>query len=196
MQTAARMVQEKIEALNIPEKIYFAGSPMLITAISQLIASDLTRLLPIAFILITLVLYLGFRSFRGVILPLLTAVISIVWVIGIMSLTGSEMTMVSNNIPIVLLAISTAYAIHVLNRIDQVKEDLNRAIVIALSYVAIPVILAALTTIGGFFSFIFGSYLLMIRDFGIYTGLGTFFALLLVNIFHPCSGFCSFMEKQ
>ena len=150
MQTAARMVQEKIEALNIPEKIYFAGSPMLITAISRLIASDLTRLLPIAFILIILVLYLGFRSFRGVILPLLTAVISIVWVIGIMSLTGSEMTMVSNNIPIVLLAISTAYAIHVLNRIDQVKEDLNRAIIIALSYVAIPVILAALTTIGGF----------------------------------------------
>jgi uncharacterized protein len=185
MQTAARMVQEKIEALNIPEKIYFAGSPMLITAISQLIASDLIRLLPIAFILITLVLYIGFRSFRGVILPLLTAVISIVWVIGIMSLTGSEMTMVSNNIPIVLLAISTAYAIHVLNRIDQVKEELNRAIIIALSYVAVPVILAALTTMGGLFSFIFGSYLLMIREFGIYTGLGTFFALLLSIFFIP-----------
>lgn len=185
MQTAARMVQEKIEALNIPEKIYFAGSPMLITAISQLIASDLIRLLPIAFFLITLVLYLGFRSFRGVILPLLTAVISIVWVIGIMSLMGSEMTMVSNNIPIVLLAISTAYAIHVLNRIDQVKEELNKAIIIALSYVAIPVILAALTTMGGLFSFIFGSYLLMIRDFGVYTGLGTFFALLLSIFFIP-----------
>lgn len=185
MRTAARMVQEKIEALDIPEKIYFAGSPMLITAISQLIASDLIRLLPIAFILITLVLYIGFRSLRGVILPLMTAVISIVWVIGIMSLAGSEMTMVSNNIPIVLLAISTAYAIHVLNRIDQVKEELNRAIIIALSYVAVPVILAALTTMGGLFSFIFGSYLLMIREFGIYTGLGTFFALLLSIFFIP-----------
>ncbi|MBK9391355.1 MAG: RND family transporter [Bacteroidetes bacterium] len=185
MQTAARMVQDKIKALNIPEKVYFAGSPMLITAISQLIASDLTRLLPIAFILITLVLYIGFRSLRGVILPLLTAVLSIVWVIGIMSLTGSEMTMVSNNIPIVLLAISTAYAIHVINRIDQISGDLNKTIVIALSYVTIPVILAALTTMGGLFSFIFGSYLLMIRDFGIYTGLGTFFALLLSIFFVP-----------
>ncbi len=185
MQTAARIAQEKIEALNIPEKIYFAGSPMLITAIAQLIASDLTRLFPVAFILIILVLYFGFRSFRGVILPLLTAVISIVWVIGIMSLTGSEMTMISNNIPIVLLAISTAYSIHVINRIDQIRENLNRAIVIALSYVAIPVILAALTTIGGFLSFIFGSYLLMIRDFGIYTGLGTFIALLLSIFFIP-----------
>jgi uncharacterized protein len=185
MQTVARMVQDKIEALRFPEKIYFAGSPMLLTAISSLIASDLKRLLPIAFILIVLVLYLGFRSFRGVILPLLTAVLAIIWVIGIMALAGSEMTMVTNNIPIILLAIGTAYAIHVLNRIDQVKEDLNKAIIVALSYVAIPVILAALTTIGGFTSFVFGSYLSMIRDFGIYTALGTFFSLMLSIFFVP-----------
>jgi len=185
MQSLARLVQDKIEALHLPEKIYFAGSPMLLTAISHLIASDLKRLLPVAFLLIILVLYLGFRSFRGVILPLLTAVIAIIWVIGIMSLTGSEMTMVSNNIPIVLLAIGTAYAIHVLNRIDQEGENINKAIIIALSYVAIPVILAALTTIGGFTSFIFGSYLSMIRDFGIFTALGTFFALILSIFFVP-----------
>ncbi|HUX97311.1 MAG TPA: MMPL family transporter [Bacteroidales bacterium] len=185
MQSVAQLVQDKIESIKLPEKIYFAGSPMLITAISRMIASDLIRLIPVAFLLIIIVLYLGFRSARGVVLPLLTAVLTIIWVIGIMALTGSEMTMVSNNIPIVLLAISTAYTIHVLNRINQVKDDLDRAIVSALSYVAIPIILAALTTIGGFFSFLFGSYLTMIRDFGVFTGLGTFIALLLSIFFIP-----------
>lgn len=185
MQTTARMVQEKVEGLRLPEKIYFAGSPMLLTAISHLIASDLTRLLPIAFLLIIIILYLGFRSWRGVVLPLLTAVLAIIWVIGIMALVGSEMTMVSNNIPIVLLAVGTAYSIHVINRIDQEKGDLNQSVIIALSYVTIPVILAALTTIGGFCSFLFGSYLSMIRDFGIYTALGTFISLLLSVFFIP-----------
>jgi predicted RND superfamily exporter protein len=185
MNKLANLVKEKTEELKLPEKIYFAGSPMLITSISQLISADLSRLLPIAFLLISLVLFIGFRSMRGVILPMLTAVISIVWVIGIMSLAGSEMSMVSNNIPIVLLAVGTAYTIHVLNRIDQVKEDLNQAIIIALAYVTIPVILAALTTIGGFLSFIFGSYLKMIMDFGIYTALGTFIAMILSIIFVP-----------
>jgi predicted RND superfamily exporter protein len=185
MQVLATLVKSKTEGLKLPEKIYFAGSPMLITSISQLISTDLSRLLPIAFILISLVLYLGFRSFRGLVLPLLTAVISIVWVIGIMALSGAEMSMVSNNIPIVLLAVGTAYAIHVLNRIDQVRGDLDKAIVIALTYVTIPVILAALTTIGGFLSFIFGSYLKMIMDFGLYTALGTFIALLLSIFFIP-----------
>jgi uncharacterized protein len=185
MQSLANMVKEKTESLNLPEKIYFAGSPMLITSISQLIAADLKKLLPIAFLLISFVLYLGFRSLRGVVLPLLTAVISIIWVLGIMSLTGSEVTMVSNNIPIVLLAVGTAYAIHVLNRIDQVKGDLNQAILIAMTYVTIPVILAALTTIAGFLSFLFGSYLTMVMDFGLYSALGTFIALILSVFFVP-----------
>jgi predicted RND superfamily exporter protein len=185
MQILANLVKSKTESLRLTERIYYAGSPMLITSISHLISSDLSRLLPIAFLLISIVLFLGFRSVRGVVLPLLTAVLSIVWVIGIMALTGAEMSMVSNNIPIVLLAVGTAYAIHVLNRIDQVKNDLDQAIIIALTYVTVPVILAALTTIGGFLSFIFGSYLKMIMDFGLYTALGTFIALILSIFFVP-----------
>ena len=185
IQALAGAVKAKTESLHLPERIYYAGAPMLITSIAHLISSDLTRLLPIAFLLIALVLFFGFRTFRGVLLPLLTATIAIIWVIGIMALIGSEMSMVSNNIPIVLLAVGTAYAIHVLNRIDQVKESLNKAIILALISVTIPVILAALTTITGFVSFIFGSYLTMIRDFGIYTALGTLISLALSLFFIP-----------
>jgi predicted RND superfamily exporter protein len=185
IQELAYAVIEKTDALHLPERIYYAGSPMMITSIAHLISADLKRLLPVAFLLIAIVLFVGFRSLWGVILPLFTAIIAIIWVMGIMSLTGSEMSMVSNNIPIVLLAVGTAYVIHVLNRIDQVKTSLNQAIIVALTYVTIPVVLAALTTIAGFVSFIFGSYLTMIRDFGMYTALGTFFALALSLFFVP-----------
>jgi uncharacterized protein len=185
IQELANTVKQKTESLHLPEHIYYAGSPMMITSIAHLISADLKRLLPIAFVLIAFILFLGFRSLRGMILPMLTAIISIIWVIGIMSLAGAEMSMVSNNIPIVLLAVGTAYAIHVLNRIDQLKVNLNQAIVVALASVMIPVILAALTTVAGFVSFIFGSYLTMIRDFGMYTALGTFIALILSLFFVP-----------
>ncbi len=49
---------------------------------------DLFKLLPIAFLLIAIILFLSFRSASGVILPLLTAVIAIVWSMGIMALLG------------------------------------------------------------------------------------------------------------
>jgi hypothetical protein len=185
IQTLASEVKAKTESLQLPEKIYYAGSPMLISSIAHLISNDLSHLLPIAFLLIAVILFLGFRSVKGVLLPLLTATIAIIWVIGIMALLGSEMSMVSNNIPIVLLAIGTAYAIHVLNRIEQQKENPEKAIVIAMVSIAIPVVLAALTTMTGFVSFIFGSYLTMIRDFGIYTALGTFISLALSLFFIP-----------
>ena len=183
----AKEVIEKTTALQIPEKLYYIGSPMLVTYTSDLMRKDLTTLLPIAFLVIAIVLLLSFRSLSGVILPLLIAVISIVWSLGSMAFLGIKMSMISNNIPIIILAIGSAYTIHVINRVNKVRleEQHSDTIKTALVYVLIPIILAALTTIIGFISFIFGSYLDMIVDFGIFTALGTLFACLLSIFFVP-----------
>ena len=183
----AKEVIEKTTALKIPEKLYYIGSPMLVTYISDLMRKDLTTLLPIAFLVIAIILLLSFRSVSGVILPLLIAVVSIVWSLGSMAFLGIKMSMISNNIPIIILAIGSAYTIHVINRVNKVhlEEQHSDTIKTALVYVFIPLMLAALTTIIGFISFIFGSYLDMIVDFGIFTALGTLFACLLSIFFVP-----------
>ena len=175
----AKTVIENTKALNLPNNLYYIGSPMLVTYISDLMKRDLMRLLPIAFLLIGIILFFSFRTVSGVLLPLIIAVLSIVWSLGIMSLLGYSMSMISNNIPIIILAVGTAYTIHVLNRINQIKETNTKlAIRKAMEYVMIPVMLAAATTVIGFLSFIFGAYLDMIVGFGIFTALGTFFACL------------------
>ena len=186
VRAVAHAVIDKTQALNIPEKLYYIGSPMLINYISDLMRGDLMRLLPIAFLLIAFILLMSFKTAEGVIMPLLTAVIAIVWTLGIMAFFDYKMSMISNNIPIILLAVGTAYTIHVLNRINQLRiTDHETAIRKALEYVMIPVLLAAVTTIIGFISFIFGAYLDMIIDFGIFTAIGTFFACLLSIFFMP-----------
>jgi len=55
----------------------------------------------------------------------------------------------------------------------------------SLEYILIPVFLAAVTTAIGFISFIFGSYLEMIRDYGLFTALGTMISSLLSLFFVP-----------
>lgn len=186
LNVVAREVIEKTTALDLPEKLYYIGSPMLVTYIAELMKKDLSRLLPIAFVLIALILYLSFRTWSGVVLPLLTAVISIVWALGLMAVFGYSMSMISNNIPMILLAVGSAYAIHVINRVRTLQSEGNpHAVRAALSYVMIPVILAAVTTAIGFVSFIFGSYLEMIRDFGIFTAIGTFAACVISIFFVP-----------
>lgn len=186
IQVVARDVREKTLAFNFPEKIYFAGNPMLVTSISDLIRKDLFLLIPVTFLVIAIVLFFGFHSLNGVILPILTASIAIVWTIGFMALGGYEMSMISSNIPILLLAVGSAYSIHVINRVKQ-EQDQNKdkAITTALIYITVPVILAAVTTAIGFASFTIGAYLTMIRDFGLFTALGTLFSCLLSITFVP-----------
>ncbi|MCK4569159.1 MAG: RND family transporter, partial [Bacteroidales bacterium] len=198
VEEVAKSVIEQTEAMNLPETLYYAGSPMMITSITKLISSDLTLLLPIAFLLIALILALFFKTIRGVLLPLLTVGIAIVWTLGIMALLNYQMSMISNNIPIILLAVGSAYTIHVLNRINEMKDtDRRKALLKALIYIFIPVLLAAITTAIGFMSFIFGAYLEMIRDFGIFTSLGTFFAAFLSLFFTPAliAGFSIYNKK-
>jgi hydrophobe/amphiphile efflux-3 (HAE3) family protein len=197
-QAVAKEIKSKIENLNLPEKLYFGGLPMMMNDISDLILADIVWLLPIVFVIIALILLLSFKSFRGVLLPLLTAGIAVIWTIGIMVVTGYELTIISNIIPVVLLAVGSAYTIHVLNSINQSKEkDRKQALIKALTYIIVPVILAAVTTAIGFVSFVFGAYLTMIKDFGIFTAVGTLIALLLSIFFVPAliSAFSMYRKK-
>ena len=197
-QEVAKAVKAKVEAMNLPEKLYYGGLPMMMNDVSELIMTDIIWLLPVVFFVIAFILFLSFHSVRGVVLPLLTAGIAVIWSLGLMQLLGYELTMISNNIPIILLAVGSAYTIHVLNRINQCREkDRNKAVIKAMTYIIVPVLLAAVTTAIGFISFVFGAYLTMIKDFGIFTSLGTLFALLLSIFFVPAviSAFSMYGKK-
>ena len=185
-QTIAKEIKEKIENMNLPETLYFGGLPMMMNDINDLIISDIIWLIPIVFLVIAIILWVSFQSFLGVLLPLLTAGISVVWTLGIMSAAGYELTIISNIIPVVLLAVGSVYTIHVLNSINHMAlQDRKQALIKAVAYITIPVILAAVTTATGFVSFVFGAYLTMIKDFGIFTAVGTIIALLLSIFFVP-----------
>ncbi len=198
-QAVAKEIKEKITKLNLPEKISFGGIPMMMDDVSNLMMVDMRNLIPITFIIIMLVLLISFRSARGVVLPLLTASISTVWVLGIMQLSGYMLNLVSINMPVILLAVGSAYTIHVINRVNECKEkDRRKALIISLTYIIIPILLSGITTAFGFISFVFGAYLTMIRDFGMFTSLGVLIALLISVVFVPAfvSAFSMFKSQK
>lgn len=198
MQLVANEIKQKVEAMQLPETLYFGGLPFMLNDITDLILSDMLWLIPVVFVIIAFILFMGFRSVRGMVLPLLIAGITVVWTLGIMSLIGYEITIISNITPVVLVAIGSAYTIHVLNSIKlNTLQDRKQALLKAMSYTLIPVLLASVTTAIGFVSFIFGAYLTMIKDFGIITALGILIALLLSVFFVPAliSAFSVYRKK-
>lgn len=185
-QEICKTIKEKIHGLQLPEKLHFGGSPMMLLDISEMIIADLLLLIPIIAIVLIVVLLLSFRSAKGVIYPLITVSIASVWTIGIMSLLKYDITLITGNIPVILFAVGSAYVIHVINHVKEIAEnDFRKAVITSLSYIIIPVFLSAITTMFGFLSFIFGAYLTMIKDFGIFSAAGTLIALLLSLTFVP-----------
>ncbi len=139
------------------EKKYYAGLPFQMISINEIIFSDVQRLVPLVIFLVILALYFSFKSFRGVVLPLLTVIFSTIWSLGLMALFDVSVSLVTNATPILLIAVGSAYGIHMMTkyyediRNDDTKKD---RITAALQEVGIPIILTGVTTAIGFLSFL------------------------------------------
>ncbi len=181
----SKAIKNEVEKLKLEANIYYGGLPFYLLEISDTIIRDLKALIPLVSIFIIITLYLSFHSLIGVVIPLLSVLISTVWTLGIMSLSGIPLTIISNVIPVILIAVGSAYSIHVLNKFYETKGTGVENAEYVLQSIGLPVILAAVTTMAGFISFIFGSYLTMIQQFGVFTALGVFFALITSTTLVP-----------
>lgn len=182
----AKKIKEKIMDLNLPEKIHFGGQPFIASAFGEVINKDVGVLGPLAVIFILFVLLISLRSAYGVILPIINVLISTVWTFGLMAITGIKVSIISSVIPILLVAIGSAYTIHLINRFRETRDaDFTKSIKNALSFIALPVFYTAITDIFGFISFALGSYLDMISKFGLFTSFGILNAMILSLSFTP-----------
>ena len=81
-----RGIDEKIQAIidqaQGPEQIYYTGLPHFKAVSARAIVEDLSYLLPLALVLILVVLFFCLRSVRGVMLPALTVIITVIWTLG------------------------------------------------------------------------------------------------------------------
>jgi len=195
----ARQTKNIVEKSNIGEKAYFGGLPFVMLDVSNMIINDLKLLLPLVALLILFTLFLSFRTLHGVLLPLTAVGISTVWTIGLMCMLKVPISIVSDIIPVILFAVGSAYSIHVISRLNegtegfQYKDDGREHNANSLTRVILPVGLAAFTTIVGFLSFVFGSYLTTIREFGIFASFGVFFAFVISVTFVPA--LASYLNK-
>ncbi len=168
-------------------EIHYAGEPCFTYYADHYLKKDLKLLVPVIILTVLLVLYLSFRRLRAVFLPSLVVWLSTAWVFGLMALFRVPMNLVTPALPVLLIGLGSAYGIHMVNSIEQNRTDgLNRAEIIAGSAgrVALPVFMAAATTMVGFVSFL-TARLGLISNFGIFAGIGVMLAMLIAYALIP-----------
>ncbi len=192
----AKKIKTITENFRGDYKVYYNGLPLQMLEINKFITDDLEKLVPIVVIVVMLILYLSFRSKRGVILPLSTVILATVWSMGLMGWLGFDLSIISNVMPVLLIAIGTAYGIHFISKYNEdviAGDNKISGIKDALSEVGVPILLAGATTLIGFLSFI-GSTLTAVTDFGIFTAVGVGVAMILSVTFLPAT--LSFMKVK
>ncbi|MFQ3621018.1 MAG: MMPL family transporter [Spirochaetales bacterium] len=167
---------------------HIAGTPAIAVLISKNMLGDLKALIPLVMLVVIIVLYGSFRRLAGVLLPLLSIIIGTIWTLGIMALCKVTLSMVGTVIPVLLVAVGSAYGIHIVHRYyeeeQQGEEDPEEILFRVLQEVTKPVLLAGITTLIGFGSIV-TSRVLPMRDFGIFTSLGVLFVMANALIIIP-----------
>jgi predicted RND superfamily exporter protein len=171
--------------------VYTTGQPVISATITESAFADVMGLVPLVIVVLIAVLVFSFRRFTYVTLPLLTVVVATIWAVGAMPFLGVTMTMLSIVLPVILIAVGSAYAVHVISHYkDEVNSktftvDEHRAFVLGLVRKLLkPVFLAALTTFAGFISFCFTPIVPM-RDFGVFSSFGVLAAFAVAVTFIP-----------
>src|SRR5213593_3199565 len=169
-----RRIMDLLAAENGPEALFYTGAAHVKQAAVELMRRDIARFTPIALALMLLVLWLSFRTVRGISLPILAVAMALVWTLGVIVLAGKALTFGTSVLPPLLLVVGSSYAIHVMARYyEQVDAGAppDEVVVRAFARVWLPLAISALTTVIGFGSLMVNR-ITAIWDLGLFAVVG------------------------
>jgi len=170
-------------------KIHLGGIPMIADDMMSYIKSDIVVFGIGVFIFIIFTLWLIFKNFKWVAMPLLGCATSVIIMIGLLGLIGWKVTVISSNFIALMLILNMAMNIHVTVRFLQLKKEFpqlkkDEAVLEASKKMMLPILYTVLTTICAFLSLVF-SGIKPIIDFGWMMTLGLIISLLVTFLLLP-----------
>jgi predicted RND superfamily exporter protein len=183
---AMRRIVDRERDANV--EIYLGG----ITIIGEAADVHFTKM-PIFFgaalVIILLVQYWSFRSVQGMVLPMLTGILSVVWSLGLMGLLGVHLDPLNTTTPILVLAVAAGHAIQILKRY---YEEYNRlrasgmaprtanreAVIESMVRVGPVMIVAGLIAVTTFLS-LASTGIPMVQHFGVFAGCGVLATMII-----------------
>lgn len=196
-----KVIDERIRAAVDPERdatvdIAVGGLPVMLAQLERF-SERMAFFLPIAILIVGLIHYEAFRTVQALILPLVTAIIAVIWSISMLAFSRQPMDVFNATTPILILAIAAGHAVQVLKRYyeefsrlraaspDADPKDLSSAaIVSALTKIGPVMVVACVIAALGFFSLCVFE-IKSVRTFGLLSGVGVLSAMVLEFTFIP-----------
>jgi predicted RND superfamily exporter protein len=167
--------------------LYQTGMPLVSQALADYTQQDFFGLTPITLAVIALLLIVLFRNLQCVVLPLACVTLSMIWTFGLMALAGVAVSMLTIIVPVFLIAVGTAYCLHICSDyLDQMHTQVSAAAAVQATYtrLTLPVTLAVVTTMIGIGS-LAANNITAIREFAFFACFGILSLLIIALTFFP-----------
>ncbi|MFC1481363.1 RND family transporter [Candidatus Neomarinimicrobiota bacterium] len=166
-------------------EFHISGYPYIRDQYIELMKQETVRgngmVIPVAIIL----LYLTFRTLRGIFLPLAVILMSVVWTIGWMGLFAVDLDLMTTIIPSILVVVGLSDCVHLMLKYYEEREegkDRKEALGETVKILGKATLMTSITTAVGF-AVLVTSNIIPMRNFGIFTALGVLGAFVISIIF-------------
>ncbi|MBK7946090.1 MAG: MMPL family transporter [Flavobacteriales bacterium] len=137
--------------------------------------------------LLAVFLWVGFRSVRGMWMPIAVVGLAILWQVGLMTMLGKPLGILTMLLPTILFVVGMSDVVHILEcYLDEIRRGVPRTRAIALTYheVGLPTFLTAVTSGIGFATLGTAS-IPPLQEFGLYTAMGVLMCFALAFVMLP-----------
>jgi len=188
---------------RIDELATDSAGPLRVSSLSTIVIEDeysdaietgMGQLVGVALLLIAALIVLFLRTLSDLLLTLVGLVFSLVWIVGAEGWLGPDAlgwigppSSLTAMVPIIVISLTVDYAIQAVSHYREQRvegEPVIQAVRTGLRNVAVPLSLAAVTTIASFLATLF-SPIDVIGDFGIVAGLGVGLSLIVMLTLVP-----------
>ena len=182
-------IRRLIEQNPGEEEIVIGGLPYIRVQVTKSIRLDLRRLLPLGLLIMLVFLFICFKQLRGVMLPFVVVIMSILFAMGLIALFGWKIYVITVLVPVMLIAIANDYGIHLIAKYQELNSEGNpfsekELAIDIFDHLTKPVILTGFTTVAGMLCLL-GHIIIPSRQIGILASCGILFALAASLLFIP-----------
>ena len=168
-------------------RFHLTGTPAFVAEIQKGIERDMACMTPLSLAMTVLFLCVFFRRATGVIYPLVVVVFSVVSTFGFMAVSGMPVTNATVILPTFLMVVGIADSVHIMaifyeNRKAGLAK--RQAIVDALRFAGLPILMTSITTAAGLFSFVWAD-VAIVSQLGIAAPVGVMLAFLYSIVLLP-----------
>jgi len=183
----ANLVQELTKDWEGNDKVYVTGLPVAEDTFGVEMLVQMAISAPLAMLILFLLMYMFFRRVSLIIAPLLLAIVTVIWTMGLLIGMGFDVHIMSSMIPIFIMPITVCNSIHLLSEFFDSYARYNDKVKTLRHVVGdlfMPMLYATTTTIAGFAS-LATTPIPPVRVFGLFVAFGVAAGWLLTMTFVP-----------